>query len=130
MKIAWNLAAAVVVSFAIGGGALAQTVTPINISLTNYAFTPSTINLKAGTTYRMHFSNDGSKGHNFNAPEFFAGSQVARTDESKIDEGSVELDSGQAADITVTPSRAGTYSFDCTHFMHSMLGMHGKIIVQ
>jgi uncharacterized cupredoxin-like copper-binding protein len=130
MKIGSNLVAAAILLFAVNGHASAQTVTPINISLTNYAFTPNAINLKAGTTYRMHFTNDGSKGHNFNAPEFFAGSQVAQVDESKIDEGSVELDSGQAIDITVTPSRAGTYSFDCTHFMHSMLGMHGKIIVQ
>ena len=130
MKIGWNLLAAVIVLFAANGSASAQTVTPINISLTNYAFTPSAINLKAGTTYRIRFTNDGSKGHNFNAPEFFAGSQVAPADQGKIDEGSVELDKGEAVDITVTPNRAGTYSLDCTHFMHSMLGMHGKIIVQ
>ncbi|HEX4369940.1 MAG TPA: cupredoxin domain-containing protein [Rhizomicrobium sp.] len=130
MKIGWKLATAVIILFAANGSASAQTVTPINISLTNYAFTPSMINLKGGTTYRMHFTNDGSKGHNFNAPEFFAGSQVARADADKIDEGSVELDSGEAVDITVTPNRAGTYSVDCTHFLHSMLGMHGKIIVQ
>lgn len=130
MKIGWKLVAAVIALFAANGSASAQTVTPIDIALTNYAFTPSTINLKAGTTYRMHFTNDGSKGHNFNAPEFFAGSQVARADAGKIDDGSVELDSGEAVDITVTPSRAGTYSVDCTHFLHSMLGMHGKIIVQ
>ena len=130
MKIGWKLAIAVIILFAANGSASAQTVTPINISLTNYAFTPSTINLKAGTIYRIHFTNDGSKGHNFNAPEFFAGSQVARADAGKIDEGSVELDSGEAVDITVTPNRAGTYALDCTHFLHSMLGMHGKIIVQ
>jgi plastocyanin len=130
MKISWKLVAAAFVLFAVDGSASAQTATPINISLTNYAFTPSTINLKAGTTYRIHFTNDGSKGHNFNAPEFFAGSQVARADAGKIDEGSVELDSGEAVDISVTPNRAGTYRLDCTHFMHSMLGMHGKIIVQ
>jgi plastocyanin len=130
MKIGWKLAIAVIILFAANGSASAQTVTPINISLTNYAFTPSTINLKAGTTYRIHFTNDGSKGHNFSAPEFFAGSQVARADAGKIDDGSVELDSGEAVDITVTPNRAGSYRLDCTHFMHSMLGMHGKIIVQ
>jgi plastocyanin len=130
MKIGWKLVAAVIVLFAANGSASAQTVTPINISLTNYAFTPSAINLKAWTTYRIHFTNDGSKGHNFNAPEFFASSQVARADAGKIDEGSVELDSGEAVDITVTPNRAGIYSVDCTHFLHSMLGMHGKIIVQ
>lgn len=130
MKIGQNLVAAIIVSFVLSGSASAQTATPLNISLTNYAFTPSAINLKAGTTYRMHFTNDGSKGHNFNAPQFFAASQIARGDESKIDDGSVELDPGQAVDITLTPNRAGTYSLDCTHFLHSMLGMHGNITVQ
>jgi len=130
MNIGQKLVTALIILAAIDGSALAQTVTPINISLTNYAFTPSTINLKAGTTYRIHFTNDGSKGHNFNAPEFFTASQVARADAGKIDDGSVELDSGEAVDVTVTPNRAGTYRLDCTHFMHSMLGMHGKIIVQ
>jgi len=128
MKIARNLAAASVLLFAVP--ASAQTATPITISLTNYAFTPNTINLKAGTVYRLHFTNDGSKSHNFNAPEFFAGSQIAQADRGKIEDGSVELDSGQAVDVTVTPARAGTYSVDCTHFMHSLLGMHGKITVQ
>ena len=130
MKIDRNLAAAAVLLFAVNGGAMAQTATSINISLTNYAFTPSAINLKAGTTYRVHFTNDGSKGHNFNAPEFFAASQIAQADQSKIDEGSVELDPGQAVDITVTPNRAGSYSLNCTHFLHTMLGMRGKITVQ
>lgn len=130
MKLDRILASAVILLLAVNGGAVAQTATAVNISLTNYAFTPSAINLKAGTTYRMHFTNDGSKGHNFNAPQFFAASQIARGDESKIDDGSVELDPGQAVDITVTPNRAGTYSLDCTHFLHSMLGMHGNITVQ
>lgn len=130
MKIDRNLAAAAILLFAVNGGAMAQTATPIAISLTNYAFTPSAINLKAGTTYRVHFTNDGSKGHNFNAPEFFAASQIAQADQSKIDEGSVELDPGQAVDITVTPNRAGSYSLNCTHFLHTMLGMHGNITVQ
>jgi len=50
----------------------------INISLTNYAFTPGALNLKTGTTYHLHFINSGSKDHNFSAPEFFAASQVKR----------------------------------------------------
>ncbi len=88
------------------------------------------ITLKAGTAYRLHFSNDGSKSHNFNAPEFFAASQIAASDKDKVGDGSVELDSGQAVDLMVTPTRVGTYSFDCSHFMHRMLGMHGKVMVQ
>ena len=111
------------------GGAAAQTAA-INISLTSYAFTPGTISMVAGTTYRLHLSNDASGAHSFSAPEFFAASQIAPADQGKVKDGNVELDGGAALDLTVTPSRAGTYSLDCSHFLHSMLGMHGKIVVQ
>ncbi len=102
----------------------------INVSLTSYAFSPSTITLKAGNTYRLHLSDDASKGHNFSAPEFFAASTVAPEDQARIKDGAVELDGGEAADITVTPQKPGTYPLRCTHFMHSMMGMTGQIIVQ
>ena len=102
----------------------------INISLTNYAFTPGALNLKTGTTYHLHFINSGSKDHNFSAPEFFAASAVAPEDEAKVKKGLVSLESGQSVDVTVTPSRAGTYPVECTHFMHKSMGMHGSIVVQ
>ncbi len=111
-------------------GAVAQTDTPITITLTNYAFSPGTLTLKSGTIYHLHFSNNGSKDHNFSAPEFFAASQVAPEDQAKMENGLVDLQSGQSADITVTPNRPGTYAVKCTHFMHKMMGMHGTIIVQ
>jgi plastocyanin len=28
------------------------------------------------------------------------------------------------------PEKAGTYPFDCTHFMHATLGMKGTAVVQ
>jgi len=110
--------------------ALAQTATPISITLTDYAFTPGALNLKAGISYQIHFVNNGSKGHSFSAPEFFAASQVAPEDMAKVKNGVVELDDGQSADVTITPGRAGVYAFTCTHFMHKMMGMHGEITVQ
>jgi len=112
------------------GAASAQTAEPISVSLTDYAFTPAAINLKASVTYRVHFVNAGSKNHNFAAPEFFAASLVAPEDQTKVKGGTVAVDSGQAVDVAMTPGRAGTYAFTCTHFMHNMMGMHGKIIVQ
>ena len=105
--------------------------TSITVSLTNYAFTPGTLTLKAGETYRIHFSNDAGKGHDFTAREFFQSSTVAAADKGKLEDGEeVELDGGQSADITLTPNRPGTYPVTCTHFMHSMMGMTGKIVVQ
>jgi plastocyanin len=122
--------ATAVVLLAVPLAAAAQTATPISITLTNYAFTPAALNLKAGTTYQMHFINSGSKDHNFSAPEFFAASQIAPEDQTKVSKGLVALESGQSIDITVTPGHAGTFAVECTHFMHKMMGMHGNIVVE
>ncbi|HVV65023.1 MAG TPA: cupredoxin domain-containing protein [Rhizomicrobium sp.] len=109
----------------------AQTPEAVSISMTSYAFTPSTITLKAGRTYRIHFANAAGKGHDFSAPEFFAASAVAPEDRSKLEDGKeVELEGGQSADITLTPNRAGTFSVTCTHFLHATFGMKGQIVVQ
>jgi len=111
-------------------GAMAQAPEPVAISLTNYAFTPSNLDLKVGAPYRLHFTNTESKDHNFSAPQFFAAGQLAAEDQAKVKSGTVDVAAGQSVDIVVTPGRAGTYSFTCTHFMHSTMGMHGTITVQ
>jgi len=110
--------------------AAAQTATPISITLSTYAFTPSTLTLKAGTTYHMLFVNSGSKDHNFSAPAFFAAVAVAPEDRAKVEKGQVALEGGQSLDITITPDHPGTFPVECTHFMHKMMGMHGSIVVQ
>ena len=121
-----GLSAALMVSAAYG-----QSAQEIHVSLTSYAFTPATITLKSGTTYRLHLTNDSRKGHNFSAAEFFAASTVAPADRAKLDEDSeLEIDAGKATDITLTPNRAGTYPLTCSHFLHTTLGMKGTIIVQ
>jgi plastocyanin len=109
--------------------ATAQTAESITISLTDYAFTPSSLALKAGTAYHLHFTNAGSKDHDFTAPEFFVASQVSPDDQAKVNRGTLAIDKGQEVDVTVTPV-AGSYPFTCTHFMHKMMGMHGTITVQ
>jgi uncharacterized cupredoxin-like copper-binding protein len=131
MKLfSYALAALFIGMFGVVGGAAAQTTAAITISLTDFAFAPSTLNLLAGATYRIHLKNNASKGHSFHAPEFFAASQIAPADQAKVEDGEVDLDPGQAADVTVTPGQPGTYSLDCSHFMHAIFGMHGKIVVQ
>ena len=117
-------------AWATAGSAWAQADAPITITLSNYTFTPGTIALKSGTAYHLHFTNSGSKDHDFSAPEFFAASEIAPEDQAKLQKGLVALESGQSIDITVTPGRSGTFAFECTHFMHKMMGMHGTITVQ
>ena len=42
----------------------------------------------------------------------------------------VTLSSYAFSPSTITPNKPGTYDLDCTHFVHSALGMTGKIVVQ
>ena len=109
----------------------AQTAEVVSVSLTSYAFTPSTITLKAGKTYRLHLTNGSQKGHDFTAAEFFAASTIAPEDNAKLEEGAeIEVDANQSTDIMLTPNHAGTYPLTCSHFMHTTLGMKGTIVVQ
>jgi uncharacterized cupredoxin-like copper-binding protein len=111
--------------------AWAQGLEQVHISLTSYAFTPSTITLKAGTTYRLHLTNDSGKSHDFTAEGFFAASTVAPEDKAKLEEGAeLEVAAHQSADITLTPNRAGTYPLTCSEFLHTTFGMKGTIVVQ
>lgn len=106
----------------------AQTVT---ISLSNYAFTPSTLNLRVGQPYHLVFASTVTKDHSFAAPELFQSGIVADADKSKISkDGEVEVDDGGTVTVDFTPEKPGTYPFECTHFLHASFGMTGQAIVQ
>lgn len=102
----------------------------ITVALSSYAFTPSTIALRAGVPVRLHLVNSSGKSHSFAAREFFAAATLVPDDAAKLHDGEIELDGGQSMDVRLTPARAGTYPLKCTHFMHSGLGMTGTITVQ
>lgn len=102
----------------------------ITVGLSSFSFTPATIMLRQGERYRMRFVNTSSGGHNFVARDFFASSTLSAEDVAKIRKGSIEVRSGDAVEITLTPNRAGTFKSHCSHFMHSAFGMTGRIVVQ
>ena len=101
----------------------------VEITLSNFKFTPKTLSLHHGQAYRLHFVNDSSSGHDFDAPEFFADADIDPADAAAIHEGKVEVGKGQSRDVRLTPRKAGTYEVKCTHVMHATLGMRGDITV-
>ncbi|HEY2035013.1 MAG TPA: cupredoxin domain-containing protein [Rhizomicrobium sp.] len=105
----------------------AQTIT---VSMSNYAFTPSTLTLKANQPYKLVFTSTVTKDHDFAAPELFAAGTIDPEDMSKVSKGVVEVDDGGTVAVRFTPTKPGTYDFACDHFMHSVLGMHGQAIVE
>jgi plastocyanin len=100
----------------------------VNIVLSNFAFTPEVLQLNRGQAYRLHFVNQGSSGHNFSAPEFFAAAQINPADAGAVPGGKIELGKGESRDVRLIPA-AGAYKVTCTHFMHTSFGMTGSIAV-
>ena len=98
----------------------------IEITLSNFDFTPNHIQLRAGEPVVLHLVNSAHGGHNFAAPEFFA---AASGVSGPVTDGKVELHGAQSVDIHVTPAH-GHYRLRCTHTMHTAFGMSGEIDVE
>ena len=123
---------AAVAALAIGGAAVsAQAAQPIvsRVDLTNFRFTPSQIQLRAGAPTVLQLRNDSSGGHNFAAPAFFAAARVDPASAGLIRNGRVEVPAHATVQITLTPA-AGRYPLKCSHAFHATFGMTGTIIVR
>jgi plastocyanin len=108
----------------------AETPAKVTVTLANFSFTPTDLHLRAGQPVTIHFVNEGSGGHDFTAPEFFAAATMDAANRTRVAgaKGRVSLGKGESSDVTLTP-KAGTYKAHCSHFMHSSLGMTGKVVV-
>jgi plastocyanin len=79
------------------------------------AFTPDTIEVKAGQPVQVTVTNQGDQGHDF-------------TLNSGVDQPvKIAVDGGQTASATFTLAKPGTYTFVCSVFGHEMGGMKGTI---
>jgi uncharacterized cupredoxin-like copper-binding protein len=100
----------------------------VAVTLSSFDFTPSEIHLHAGQPVMLHLENTSGGGHNFSAPEFFAGAAIRSQDQSLLRKGTIELSGHQTKEIGLVP-RAGIYKLHCTHMMHAAFGMTGRIVV-
>lgn len=131
MQPAPRIAAALTLISSFAGAALAQpSPTVINVQLSEYKFTPMEIDLKAGEPYVLHLTNTGGKSHDLSAKAFFQTVGLAPGAAAKVRNGIVGVDEGESADVAFVPHAPGTYEMHCTHFMHSLLGMKGQIVVR
>jgi uncharacterized cupredoxin-like copper-binding protein len=106
-------------------GAAVQTVT---VTLSNFAFEPEHLRLKAGVPVRLRLVNDSSGAHDFSAPAFFAASSFPPGTSAPKD-GDIDVAGHDTVEINLIPRTAGTYRLKCTHFLHGLFGMHGSIEV-
>lgn len=125
------VALALIASLTPAAASFAQPAAPetVSVELSNFKFTPSELMLQHGHAYRLHLVNLSGGGHDFSAAQFFAASTIAAGDRGKVIDGKAKLSGKETVDITLTPETAGSYELTCTHFMHSGMGMKGRITV-
>lgn len=109
---------------------LSQPATPVvDVRLTSFDFTPSTIRLRAGQPVVLRLTNPGRGGHDFSAPAFFAAATLAPGQHHVFHHaGGIEVPGHRTVTVLLTPAR-GNYRLKCTHTLHSFFGMKGRIIV-
>jgi plastocyanin len=100
----------------------------ITVRLSSFAIEPETIRLRAGVPVRLQLVNESSGGHNFSAPGFFAASRFPAGTAPPA--GVVEVPARSRAEVVVVPLTPGTYRVECTHFLHALFGMTGRILVE
>ncbi|HEY4042757.1 MAG TPA: cupredoxin domain-containing protein [Rhodopila sp.] len=100
----------------------------ITVRLSNFAFAPDHLRLKAGVPLRLRLENASNGGHDFSAPAFFAASLLPPGSPA-LSGGAVAVSAHQTLELDVMPRTPGTYRLECTHFLHSLFGMHGTIEV-
>jgi plastocyanin len=102
----------------------------INVDFSEYKYSPMEIDLTVGQPYVLHHTNSGSKEHDLSAKAFFATVTLGPDSAARVKDGDFDLDQGEALDVMLTPRKTGVFEMHCTQFMHSMLGMKGRIVVR
>jgi uncharacterized cupredoxin-like copper-binding protein len=99
------------------------------VVISNFKFTPSVIEMRAGTPVVLSLRNQAGSGHSFKAAELFASAHLDPKSAAYVRNGEVEIPGHSEVDVALTPA-AGSYKFKCTHAFHAMLGMTGTINVR
>jgi len=100
-----------------------------DVLLSTWDIAPEEIRLKAGTPVRLRFVNNSNQGLSFSAEGFFKGAQLRRRDGALVKGGSIEVPALSTRTVVLVP-KAGRYKARGGSFVHRLLGMNGKIIVE
>jgi plastocyanin len=100
-----------------------------DVLLTTYDIAPAELRLKAGKPVRLRFVNNSNQGLSFSAKSFFRAAQARQRDGARVKDGTIEVGPLSTETIVVVP-KAGRYKVAGGSFLHRLLGMSGKIVVE
>lgn len=108
----------------------------VSITLTEYAYSPSTLVFQKDAPYKLEIINKGTTKHYFTAQNFFtaiATRKVQSNTDGEIKAPyflALEVYPGRQLDLYFIPVKTGTYDLLCTIEGHSEKGMVGKIEIK
>ncbi|HYJ83671.1 MAG TPA: hypothetical protein VEW26_12630 [Allosphingosinicella sp.] len=100
-----------------------------DVLLTAYDIQPGEIRLKAGEPVRLRFVNTTNQGLSFSAGGFFRSAQLRRRDAGLVKGGTLEVPPLSTRTVVLVP-KPGRYRATGANFLHRLLGMSGRIIVE
>lgn len=105
--------------------------TTINVTLSDYRYTPSTLTVPAGKEITLNLTNEGFVSHMFIIFKLGtdAGEKFSPEDEGNIYWKTEVLPGKSATAIFIAPTEPGEYYVTCGLGGHHEVGMTGKLIV-
>jgi plastocyanin len=112
------------------GGAQASTI--IDVTMTDFQFSPNTFTVPAGEEITLNVLNNGAVVHNFVIMKLGTTAGEAFDDEDQANVFWEERDIPAGGDLSVTftaPTESGEYQLVCRTAGHIASGMVGKLVV-
>lgn len=100
-----------------------------DVLLEPFDFEPRELRLEAGRPVRLRFVNSGQRSLSFSAPGFFRAARIRSREGDDLTDGSFSLAPGERRTIVLVPAR-GRYRMRSANFLHRLLGMTGRIVVE
>ena len=100
-----------------------------DVQLSTYDIQPGEIRLKAGEPVRLRFVNNSNQRLTFMAGDFFRSARMRRRDAGLVRGGGVRVPPLSTRTVVLVP-RPGRYRAQGANYLHRLLGMSGRIIVE
>ena len=100
-----------------------------DVLLEPFDIEPGELRLEANRPVRLRFVNSGQRSLSFSAPAFFRNARTRSGDGADLADGSFRLAAGERRTILLVPT-PGRYSMRSGNFIHRLMGMSGRIVVE
>ena len=100
----------------------------VSLTTAEYAFEPSHLIFRRGTTYRLHVENHGRELHELTAPDFFKSVKVRNPNALNRERTEIVLQPNEQRDLYFVTLRSGHYDMWCAD--HDWAGMTGDITIE